>query len=51
VFNALDGSYGAVPAVARAYKAKGVKWVVMQTPFSVVSFVLVLILVVFVLHR
>ncbi len=28
VFNALDGSYGAVPAVARAYKAKGVKWVV-----------------------
>jgi len=28
VFNALDGSYGAVPDVARAYKAKGIKWVV-----------------------
>ncbi len=26
--NALDGSYGAVPAVARAYKAKGVQWIV-----------------------
>jgi len=28
VFNAIDGSYGAVPDVARAYKAKGIKWVV-----------------------
>jgi aconitate hydratase len=28
VFNATDGSFGAVPAVARAYKKAGVKWVV-----------------------
>ena len=28
VYNALDGSFGGVPDVARAYKAKGVKWVV-----------------------
>jgi len=28
IFNALDGSYGAVPDVARAYKQAGIKWVV-----------------------
>lgn len=28
VRNVLDGSYGAVPATARAYKARGVGWVV-----------------------
>ena len=28
VYNAIDGSYGGVPDVARAYKAKGIKWVV-----------------------
>lgn len=28
VYNALDGSFGAVPDVARAYKAAGVKWIV-----------------------
>ena len=28
VFNAVDGSFGGVPDVARVYKSKGIKWVV-----------------------
>lgn len=28
MYNHLDGSFGGVPDVGRAYKAKGIKWVV-----------------------